>query len=31
MGPDFPYGTLFVNIIGGLLMGVIAELFLVKG
>jgi CrcB protein len=31
LGPDFPYGTLFVNIVGGLLMGVFAELFLVKG
>lgn len=31
-GPASPYyGTLFVNIIGGLLMGVLAELFLVKG
>lgn len=30
-GTDFPYGTLFVNIIGGFLMGVFAELFLVKG
>lgn len=30
-GPDYPYGTLFVNIIGGLLMGMFAELFLVKG
>ena len=30
-GPGFPYGTLFVNIAGGLLMGVIAELLLVKG
>lgn len=30
-GPDFPYGTLFVNVVGGLLMGVLAELFLVKG
>ncbi|WP_294013076.1 fluoride efflux transporter CrcB [Sphingomonas sp.] len=30
-GPAFPYGTLFVNIAGGLLMGVMAELFLVKG
>ena len=29
--PAFPYGTLFVNIVGGLLMGVLAELFLVKG
>ena len=31
LGPNFPYGTLFVNIAGGLLMGVLAELFLVKG
>jgi len=31
LGPAFPYGTLFVNIIGGLLMGVLAEFFLVKG
>ena len=31
LGPDFPYGTLLVNIVGGLLMGVLAELFLVKG
>jgi len=31
LGPTFPYGTLFVNIVGGLLMGVLAELFLVKG
>ena len=30
-GPAFPYGTLFVNVAGGLLMGVMAELFLVKG
>lgn len=30
-GPDFPYGTLFVNVAGGLLMGVLAELLLVKG
>ncbi|MGI8612083.1 MAG: fluoride efflux transporter CrcB [Sphingomicrobium sp.] len=30
-GPEFPYGTLTVNIVGGLLMGVIAELFLAKG
>ena len=30
-GPGFPYGTLFVNIVGGLLMGVLAELFLAKG
>ena len=31
LGPAFPYGTLFVNIAGGLLMGVMAELFLAKG
>lgn len=31
LGPGFPFGTLFVNIVGGLLMGVLAELFLVKG
>jgi CrcB protein len=31
LGPGFPYGTLFVNIAGGFLMGVLAELFLVKG
>jgi len=31
LGPAFPYGTLFVNIVGGLLMGVLAQLFLVKG
>ena len=31
LGPAFPYGTLFVNVAGGLLMGVMAELFLVKG
>ena len=30
-GPGFPYGTLIVNVLGGLLMGVMAELFLVKG
>ena len=30
-GPDFPYGTLIVNVVGGLLMGVLAELFLAKG
>lgn len=30
-GPTFPLGTLFVNVVGGLLMGVLAELFLVKG
>lgn len=31
LGPGFPYGTLLVNIAGGLLMGVLAELFLIKG
>ena len=31
LGPGFPYGTLVVNVAGGLLMGVLAELFLVKG
>ena len=31
LGPAFPYGTLIVNVVGGLLMGVLAELFLVKG
>jgi len=31
LGTGFPYGTLIVNIVGGLLMGVLAELFLVKG
>ena len=30
LGPGFPYGTLFVNVAGGLLMGVLAELFLIK-
>ena len=31
LGPDFPYGTLMVNVIGGLLAGVLAQLFVVKG
>lgn len=31
LGPEFPYGTLFVNVVGGLLMGVCAELFLARG
>lgn len=31
LGPAFPYGTLLVNVVGGLLMGMLAELFLVKG
>ena len=30
-GPGSPYGTLIVNVAGSLLMGVMAELFLVKG
>lgn len=30
-GPSFPYGTLIVNVVGGLLMGVLAELFVTKG
>ena len=30
-GPSFPYGTMFVNIAGGLLVGVLAELFLARG
>lgn len=31
LGPSFPFGTLFVNVSGGLLIGVLAELFLMKG
>jgi CrcB protein len=30
LGGDFPYATLIVNILGGFLMGVIAELFALK-
>ena len=30
-GPTIPFGTLLVNVVGGLLMGILAELFLVKG
>ena len=30
-GPGFPYGTLFVNVAGAMAIGVLAELFLVKG
>lgn len=30
-GPSFPFGTLIVNVAGGLLMGMLAELFLAKG
>lgn len=31
LGPAFPWGTLIVNVTGGLLMGILAELFLIKG
>lgn len=31
LGPNLPYGTLFVNVAGGLLMGMVAELLLLKG
>lgn len=31
LGPGFPYGTLLVNIAGGLLMGMLAEFLLVRG
>jgi CrcB protein len=30
-GPHFPYGTLLVNVIGGLLMGVLAEVLVLRG
>jgi CrcB protein len=30
LGPGFPHGTLIVNVAGGLLMGVLAGLFLIK-
>lgn len=30
-GPAFPYGTLFVNVVGGLLTGLLVEVFLTKG
>ena len=30
LGSAFPYGTLFVNLLGGLLMGIVAGLFLVR-
>lgn len=30
-GPAFPYGTLFVNVLGGLIMGLLVEVFLTKG
>lgn len=29
-GPSLPYGTLFVNVAGGLLMGALAELFMLR-
>ncbi|MEO8141222.1 MAG: fluoride efflux transporter CrcB [Sphingomicrobium sp.] len=31
LGPSVPYGTLIVNVVGGLLMGMLAEFFLAKG
>ncbi len=31
LGPGFPFGTLIVNVAGGVTMGVLAGLFLVKG
>ena len=31
LGPAFPWGTLFVNIVGGFIMGALAALFLIKG
>jgi fluoride exporter len=31
LGLGFPYGTLFVNIAGGFLLGVVAEWLLIKG
>lgn len=30
LGPAFPYGTLFVNVVGSLAMGVLAGLFLAR-
>ncbi len=30
MGPNFPWGTLFVNVVGSLLIGVLAEAFALK-
>lgn len=30
-GPSFPFGTLIVNIVGSLLIGMLAELFLSRG
>ncbi len=31
LGSAFPYGTLIVNVVGSLLIGVLADVFLVKG
>lgn len=31
LGPELTYATLFVNVVGGLLTGIIAEAFLLKG
>ncbi|HET9355308.1 MAG TPA: fluoride efflux transporter CrcB [Sphingomicrobium sp.] len=31
LGIGFPYGTLFVNVVGGLMMGILAEMFSAKG
>jgi CrcB protein len=31
LGPGFPWGTLTVNVVGGLLMGLIAEYFALRG
>ena len=31
LGPDFPYGTMFVNIAGSLVMGLIAGWFALRG
>jgi CrcB protein len=31
LGTGFPYGTLFINIVGSLAMGLIAEFFALKG
>lgn len=30
LGPSLPYGTLFVNVVGGLMMGMLAQLFLLR-
>jgi CrcB protein len=31
MGPDFPYGTMFINVTGSIIMGVVAAYFAFKG